>query len=622
MIEPKPLRVLLLEALPWLLLPGVFLWAYVEQYSASVESVIPHLWLVLHAWLFLIGARILLYRLFWRHRWPELVSVLMSAIMLFSLAGYYVLVLTGLASWGRVITSQLIATYAMQWSDLIGVLGLNATVIWLLFVGLALAAALGLLFWPSRWRWIRPTLSRLSSPTSVFVALGLLAISATGVVGFVQKPPVSAGEPLALTFYAHRSVNVAQLRTLSSSRILEEMESVARQAYVPNPHAQRRNVILVVSDALRPDHMGVYGYARPTTPFLTELDNEGMLHKQAKIWAVCAESACGLLAIARSKYPHQQTINAVSLPEVLKLHGYRSHLILGGDHTNFYGLREGYGVVDSYFDGASAAGYYMNDDAFLLARSSMLPQFDETPVFLQYHFMSTHGLGRRHSEYLAFQPWKNYYNKIGLAADNQDGLRREAINYYDSGVLQFDQLLKQLVSVLEKKGYLRDALLVITSDHGEMLGENGKFSHAGMVNEPVLRVPLLVVDFKVRRAPLWGTSLPASQIDIAPTILRHLDMPAPSTWTGLALQNNAKRRHLYFQQENMVGLLDFSQREGILKYWIDVTSGAEHFLDVGSGEERVVDARDAAALVAAWRGELAHLIIAIAPGQAEPINDR
>ncbi len=118
---------------------------------------------------------------------------------------------------------------------------------------------------------------------------------------------------------------------------------------------------------------------------------------------------------------------------------------------------------------------------------------------------------------------------------------QEAINYYDNGVFQFDGVVKSAIAQLQEKGYLSDAIVVITGDHGEMLGEHGQFGHANGVYEPVLHVPFVIIRYGYTEN--YSSVLPrvVSQIDIAPTILTDLSMPIPSTWAGRPIQSNDRR---------------------------------------------------------------------------------
>ena len=75
----------------------------------------------------------------------------------------------------------------------------------------------------------------------------------------------------------------------------------------------------------------------------------------------------------------------MTLHEVLALHGWQSHLALSGDHTNFYGLRQRYGKVDTYIDGLHVPPDKLNDDRFLLdAVKALVPRMRE-PSLLHLH---------------------------------------------------------------------------------------------------------------------------------------------------------------------------------------------------------------------------------------------
>jgi len=273
------------------------------------------------------------------------------------------------------------------------------------------------------------------------------------------------------------------------------------------------------------------------------------------------------MGIARSKFPHQFSRQSLTLQRVLKASGYRIGLILGGDHTNFYGLAQALGPADFYWDG-SLAGSYVNDDREVLKRARALPAWDGTPTFIQFHLMSSHGLGKREDAFGRFQPARNYYRRGALSFD--EAARVElAGNYYDNGVLQLDSIVRELLETLQASGYLDDALVVITGDHGEMLGEHGEYSHASGVYAPVLDIPLIVM-----RHGYQGRALAQprahSQVDIAPTILEELQLPIPPGWSGIPLQRAQDRDFLYFQQAERVGLLDLRSPRQPWKVWTDI----------------------------------------------------
>ena len=169
--------------------------------------------------------------------------------------------------------------------------------------------------------------------------------------------------------------------------------------------------------------------------------------------ASCSESSCGLLSLASSKYVHQFSSRPFTLQQVLVQHGYRIHLILGGDHTNFYGLKESYGKADSYFDGSSAQGYYMNDDQLVSDRLAAFAASDGTPVMMQFHLMSAHPLGKRHPDALRYQPVTNYA-RTGIRS-GLDVPTASILNFYDNGVVRVDIAIASLLEIVKPLGSAR-----------------------------------------------------------------------------------------------------------------------------------------------------------------------
>jgi arylsulfatase A-like enzyme len=103
-----------------------------------------------------------------------------------------------------------------------------------------------------------------------------------------------------------------------------------------------------------------------------------------------------------------------------------------------------------------------------------------------------------------------------------------AINAYDNGLRQMDGMIRSIFGSLRRKGYLDDALVVISSDHGEALGEHGVYLHGSYLYPEFLRIPLFIYDD--RRA--YPPRAFASQTDIAPTIVAAVGLPQPPSWEG------------------------------------------------------------------------------------------
>jgi glucan phosphoethanolaminetransferase (alkaline phosphatase superfamily) len=556
---------LALDLAAWCCMPAAFLLLYVYGHSVPGDAVLPHLRLVILALLGLTLVRLVLAVLIASPRGLRLAASLVTSTLLAVMILYYALVLIGLQSWGRVVSWELIASYSPQVLKLADALAISIP----LSAGLLALGYLALL--AGAWTYLKrfdwtPYAAR-HAPSGVFALVLIFGSTAWAfeLARFLAAPPAERAEPVSLTFYPMEGAWNLQghvVDRLSAAR-LDAREDAARAAYEPAAQAERRNVILIVVDALRPDHMGIYGYGRGTTPNLARLERAGRMRKARSLRAACSASACGLLSISSSKFVHQFSSRPILLQEILRRHGYRVHMILSGDHTAFYGLRQAYGELDSYYDGRTAGRWkYMNDDELVLERLAAFPAWDGVPVMMQFHLMATHALGRRANAAPQAAPW----------ADSRGPL----IDTYDSAVLRADAHIRRILETLERKGYLRNAVVAITSDHGEALGEHGRYNHTNSVREEVLRIPFVLVSYGYRPARgIDGRAL-ASQVDIAPTLLEELAMRPPRTWSGAPLQEAAAGGVVYFQQHSEVGFFDPRDPGEIWKYWINFRTGEEY----------------------------------------------
>jgi glucan phosphoethanolaminetransferase (alkaline phosphatase superfamily) len=570
------LRWLAADLVVWFALPVAFLAVCVSRDLLPADAVLPHLRLALLLLLGLTALRLILVARLNSRTAVHLATAFVASVVLAVIASYYLTVVISLQSWGRVPSWELFRAYAPQVRMLAEVLEVSLPLV----AGAALLAWLALFvagyLYFRRFDWT-PFLRRASAPW--LFALAAYAGGAVALIelyNFVAAPPAGHSEPVALTFWPSYGASNHDGHDLEfvKAAILDAAEDRERSAYHHAPDAQRRNVILIVVDALRPDHMGVYGYARDTTPTLARLEKAGALRKVDAVRASCASSFCGLMSMASAKFLHQLSARPITLQEVLRRHGYRIHMLLTGDHVGFFGLRAAYGEVDAYADSRTLRRVgYVNDDRIILEHLAGYPSWDGTPVMMQFHLMGAHPLHDRNGRSANYAPAANYFLYREPGAERRPTQR--GINFYDNGVQHADEGIHAILQTLERKGYLRDALVVITADHGEALGEHGLYQHGNSVREEALRIPLLLLSYGYRPTkPLKSRSL-ASQADIAPTILAELGMPRPATWTGTALQDPAARDFLPFQERWEAGVYDLRDPRNLWKYWVNLKTGEE-----------------------------------------------
>jgi arylsulfatase A-like enzyme len=577
-------KIFLKELLFWTLLPATFLIVYVTVYFQPVTSVLTHLFIIFLCALICFIVRIFLSRLCSPKLTRNLISLFYGSWLFVSIF-FYATIIIGLRSWGRVPTEELVLSYIRQAPELCDALGAS---FWLVMTLIVIAFALTILIYRYLFYFEIPSLEKIwtvsSSPLKniieVFLLLFLILLSIK-LYETICFTSADDGEPIKLTLYGGKLNPQSTSKKRSEfRRTLDLSEALVRKNYSISQNTHRKNVILIVVDGLRQDHLSVYDYKRDTSPYFKRLQKQGQLLAVQNVHGICGESVCGLGGIASARYVHQMPSNPFTLQQVLKLHGYRSQMILGGDHTNFYSLKHLYSDVDEYFDGSMAKGYYMNDDQFVLDKVDDLPISTGQPTFFQFHLMSAHTLGKRHKTYESFTPFEPYVGRTS-------GITQEKYtNYYDNGVRQVDSVIERIWQKLRDKQYLENALVVVTSDHGESLGEHGIFSHSNSVREELLKIPLLMSGFGDALHGQKLSQFPVSQIDIAPSILFALGISIPTSWQGIPIQAHIETQRVrpfaFFQMGAEFGFFDYRDASVTWKYWQNIKTGHEYVFNLSA----------------------------------------
>ncbi len=574
------------DAAVWFFAPLVFLYFYLRYPIAASSAIAPHL-LILLLIFFLVGAIRLSIALFLPNSHVARATIVFSYALAFHLTLiYYPLVIIGLDAWGQVISWDLIWSYARQAPDLADALGISFSLS-LLGVLAVFIGFLAMAWWYLRrldWPQTVVTYARARGQARALIVtlIGIFAITGLSLAGIFLFPNRDTTEPFVTTFFPNDGVRSFRGfgNDAKAGEKLDQENDAARAAYIPNPQADKKNLIIIVVDALRPDHLGLYGYKRDTTPNLSQLAKSPDVNVRIVngMRASCSESACGLFSLASSKYFHEISARPFTIQQALKAHGYDIRMILGGDHTNFYGLRKLYGEVDSYIDGSDPSAKYANADRWVIEKAGELPSWRGTPTMIQFHLMSAHPLGQREKEFAKFLPATNYSLSITRATLKPEN----AVNYYDNGVLQTDDVISKLLQTLRAKKYLENSLVVITGDHGEALGEHGQYSHANGLREAAIRIPLIMLSYGHKSTRFAEENLAVAQVDIAPTIFNEFNMPIPDTWRGSVLQTNQERRVTFLQQGDEMGLIDLRHKPSIWKYWIKNGTGQEYAFDLSN----------------------------------------
>jgi hypothetical protein len=308
--------------------------------------------------------------------------------------------------------------------------------------------------------------------------------------------------------------------------------------YDPPSPRPKKNVVLIMADSLRADHFPDYGYHRPLTPFLSKLLEDPRTQRAEWAFSTCSESPCGI-GSTLSGHPYQDLSHGVAkIYEYLARAGYDNDLVLTGDHSALSDLGSFYGKLARLEHGEDVGRFCRNsDDRGVLRYLEKLEKFDGRPKFFYFFLMSSHAGGVRLPQFRRYLPDHSNLARARWNNDDAAGMLRsirrppayldEVVNYYDNGIEQVDWVIGQVIAGLKERGYLEDALVIVTSDHGDSMGEHNHIGHTYRLYNVDMRIPLLIWDSDPSPRP---KELPiAAHVSLAPTIFDRLGLPIPAT---------------------------------------------------------------------------------------------
>ena len=534
----------------WTLMSTAVMLAYAERHQFGWRLLGPHLAVVSCVLALLLAACLLIARMRLSAAFRRRLLIAMLAGAHFLLLACYALFFISWEAWDQAASFTVVAAYLPQLPQLLQALpvsgalvaGIGALALAVVVIPYALASSALL----RSFDWAAETIAARSRHWTRTWRLAMLVTALIVLPGLVAQATWSVGATAATLnepFFQAILDPGKELETMRldpAAAIREAREREIAAAYVAPSTVRKKNLFIITVDALRADKMSVYGAERDTTPFLSKLRQDGRLTRVDNAFSACAESFCGVLGILSSRYWHQAILHRFGLAEVLKRLGFQVAYLMSGDKTNFYGQRDAFGFsMDLYRDGSTAAGY-INDDANVLDWLAELKPRTGVPQFAYIHLMSVHTLGNRHPEFRKWEP-----SSVGVRNLSTADLIPAYVNNYDNGILQADAMIERIFGLLRKKGLLEDAVVIITADHGDLIGEQGRVGHGrSALVDPLVRVPLLIYDSEGYRYPPRPM---ASTVDVAPTLLHRIGAPIPANWAGEALGAPARREAVVMQ---------------------------------------------------------------------------
>jgi arylsulfatase A-like enzyme len=373
------------------------------------------------------------------------------------------------------------------------------------------------------------------------------------------------------------------------------------------PREEEINVILIAIDTLRADHLGCYGYKKQTSPYIDKLARDSILFKRTMAqnpWTLPS-----FASLFTSLYPSQHlaglTIKSlenqfVTLPEILKEHGYYTIAFTGGGYlSESFGFSQGFDSFNAFnppiVNGVVPPETVHTDIKRVVKGAiSWLLKSTEKKFFLFLHSYEPHSPYFPPSQYVYFFDGKykgpitgDIWHDIGIIPGKLDSrfkaipprdLRR-LISLYDAEIRYMDDQIGKLIRTLKYLNLYDKSLIIFTSDHGEEFFDHGAWEHGHSLYNELLYVPLII---KLPYSSKKGIEIStvARLIDIMPTILHVLGIKKEYPFQGQSLLNSQKNRLAFAQSYPQPNLM--AVQEDNLKLIINLDNKQMELYDLQS----------------------------------------
>jgi len=296
----------------------------------------------------------------------------------------------------------------------------------------------------------------------------------------------------------------------------------------------RPNIVLIVLDTLRADHLGCYGDTRGLSPFIDSLAAKGIRFQRVVSQSSWTKTSMASMFTARNPVSHNILVrtdkvasSVILLAERLQASGYRCAGIQTNPWlTREFGFDQGFDSY-TYLKPTTKRGgqkpAYLRAGHVVRATARTLRKEQGRPLFLYVHFMDLHA---------PYEPPAPYHPGPGSTEQQR----------YMGEIRFLDNQLRTLYDNFRKAGLMEDSLFVLTADHGEEFGEHNGTGHGHTLYTELLHVPLILhgeglTSHMGRKKTGRAIKQQVRLIDVAPTLLdaAGIDQPAAPDVDGESL---------------------------------------------------------------------------------------
>ena len=363
-----------------------------------------------------------------------------------------------------------------------------------------------------------------------------------------------------------------------------------------NPACKDCNLILISVDTLRPDHMGVYGYNKNTTPNIDKWAKDAIVFTNMRTMVPTTYPSFSVLMTGKSAFDPQIYNNSVgydnnpavgfipinqnvkTLAQILKENGYLTAAFINTDSLDgeLTSLNKGFDIYNKYQQiplngpGQEYKSYTNVDEALKWLKKNKNKKF-----FLWIHLMEPHA---------AYLPIKEFYCKFNtqfcniiknkddlwklenerqqLKECHPEGLPKEKVDLfqtlYDGAIASSDKLIGKIFDEVEELKLQKNTTLIFYGDHGEGFDHNYYFFHDQNLYDSFIKIPLII------KSPYLNTltkiNTPLQNTQILPIILDLLSLSNEKIYNKISMLNPNPSKYSFYVNNSLTKYAIFDGR--------------------------------------------------------------
>jgi arylsulfatase A-like enzyme len=336
-------------------------------------------------------------------------------------------------------------------------------------------------------------------------------------------------------WFSHGQKSKTDKTSASNIRLEKEDKQFKDNFKLPPDFKPPENLLIIIADTLRADHLSCYGYSRKTSPFIDELSQRGILFENAIAQGTCTSPSIaslytGLYSMDHGVYMVNTILpdNVFTLAESYLQNGFVTQSIKGNFFVSHkFNYDQGFqGFVDCFQEVPRI------NDAVYKNAVKWLEQKREKPFFLYLHFMDPHGPYTPPKQYDRFTSDKKRSTKKDIRTPTPSGYKHIGryalvdghwdldyyLSKYDGEILYTDDLIRKVFNKLDQLKLTKKTLVILTSDHGEGFGEHGDyFDHGYLPYDDCAKVPFILY-YENGHFPIKSIKQTIELIDVYPTV--------------------------------------------------------------------------------------------------------